>query len=164
MSSRCWQSDSVTRTGTSAASEPSPYRLLANAGYRAGLCWPSVMGLLVHICWPQPQAPLPPFPNPESVWLCVMYLFVYICWPLTLSLPSPRFRDPEFGHLSCFYSCIYANPNPSLPSPLPFRDPESVFCVCESVSVLHKSSFVSFFKIPEWHHVIFAFLHLVYFT
>ena len=62
------------------------------------------------------------------------------------------------------YICWLQPPNLPLPSSFPFGNPKFVFYVCESLSVLEISSFVSLFQIPRISCIIWYLSFSVWLT
>ena len=75
-------------------------------------------------------------------------------------------RSPLASHAIYHTVCICQSqpPSPSPPTPVPFGN-HNFFKVCEPISVPQISSFVSFFfRFHKWSHMMFVWLHLVWWS
>ena len=80
------------------------------------------------------------------------------------------FGAQQSDSIICIYNSLHlliSNSQPIRPSVTPTLATTSLFSVCDSVSVLYMSSFVSYFRLRMmWYHMVFIFLwlHLVWFS
>ena len=97
--------------------------------------------------------------------LSTLFFIPFPCKPLqsikksSLCYTNFLFQLP----ILCIVVCVYQSPNLSLHC-FPPGVHKFVFYICDSISALWISSFVSFFRIPHIHDMIFVFFSLTYFS